>query len=153
MRIPDDAQPTLDAFLALVRDTLPAEADLRPAPDAWTLKEIVGHLIDSAGNNHQRFVRLQFGDLDPFPIYVAEPWVAAQRYAEADWTTLALLWESYNDLLLHVIQGIPEAALGNVWQHPDGPKTLEFLVRDYYPHLRLHVEHYAKRLAEVRAMG
>jgi len=153
MRIPDDAQPTLDAFLRLVRDTLPAEAEVRPAPEAWTLKEIVGHLIDSASNNHQRFVRLQFGGLEHFPPYEAEPWVAAQCYAEADWTTLILLWESYNDLLLHVIQAIPEAALANAWQHPAGPRTLEFLVRDYYPHLRLHVDHYAKRLAEVRALG
>ncbi|WP_051445440.1 DinB family protein [Desulfocurvus vexinensis] len=153
MHIPADAQPTLEAFLRLVRDTLPAEAGLRPAPDAWTLKEIVGHLIDSASNNHQRFVRLQFGSLEHFPPYEAEPWVAAQRYAEADWTSLALLWKAYNDHLLHVIQGIPEAALANAWQHPDGPKTLEFLVRDYYAHLSLHVDHYATRLAEVRAMG
>lgn len=153
MRIPDDARATIEAILALVRETLPAEADLRPAPDAWTLKEIVGHLVDSAANNHQRFVRLLLGGLEHFPAYEAEPWVAAQRYAEADWTTLILLWESYNDLLLHVIRGIPEAALGNAWQHPDGPRTLDFLVHDYYAHLRLHTDHYARRLAEVRARG
>jgi hypothetical protein len=34
-----------------------AESEERPAPERWTKKEVVGHLIDSASNNHQRFVR------------------------------------------------------------------------------------------------
>jgi len=143
----------MDDFLDLVRGTTPAEAAVLLGPESWTLGDIVGHLIDSASNNHQPFVRLQFGVLEGFPGYDAEPWVTAQSYAEADWTTLVLLWESYNELLLHVIETIPETALRNTWNTPDGPKTLEFLVTDYYAHMRPHVEHYATRLAEVRANG
>lgn len=29
-------------------------------PAKWSKKEILGHLIDSATNNHHRFVRVQF---------------------------------------------------------------------------------------------
>ncbi|MEF2229290.1 MAG: DinB family protein [Pseudodesulfovibrio sp.] len=69
------AETALADFRRLL-DATPAEAaHVRIAPDAWTLAEIVGHLIDSAGNNHQRFVRLRFGDLAGFPAYDTEPWV------------------------------------------------------------------------------
>ncbi len=151
MQIPDAARPTLDALLEMIRETTPAEAAAKLGPEAWTLGEIVGHLVDSAGNNHQRFVRLAFGGLDPFPAYSAEPWVAVQRYASEDFTTLAVLFEAFNEHLLHVVAGLPDGAAANAWAHPEGPLRLDFLVEDYYAHMALHVEHYATRLAEVRA--
>jgi hypothetical protein len=43
----------------------------------WTRKQLLGHLIDSASNNYQRFVRLQQGNLVGFPGYDQEFWVAA----------------------------------------------------------------------------
>ena len=48
-------------------------ADVKLGPDKWTLKEMVAHLIDSASNNHQRFVRLQIGHEISFPGYEACP--------------------------------------------------------------------------------
>jgi hypothetical protein len=35
----------------------------KPAPGKWSKKEIPGHLVDSANNNHQRFLRAQFEDV------------------------------------------------------------------------------------------
>ncbi len=59
----------------------------RPAPGKWSPKEIIGHLIDSASNNHQRFVRAQFQDHLIFPGYNQEAWVEAQDYQNSQWTT------------------------------------------------------------------
>ncbi|MCA1946234.1 MAG: DinB family protein [Desulfovibrio sp.] len=140
---------------ALLDSTPLAAAHVRVAADAWTLGEIVGHLIDSASNNHQRFARLRLGNLDGFPGYKAEAWVLAQDYAACDFPMLAGLWTQYNALLLHLAATTPAAALGHVWRRPDhagGPLTLEFLVADYYDHLRLHCQHYGDRLAEVLAL-
>jgi len=144
------AKTVLAAFQELIDATPAGAAHVRPAPDAWTLAEIVGHLVDSAGNNHQRFVRLRFGDLSPFPAYDAEPWVAAQGYDAFDFPTLAALWSTLNGLLLHLATRTPAGAMTHAWVVGDERRTLAFLLSDYYDHLGLHVEHYERRLGEVR---
>ena len=146
----DKATMTVAAFQALLDATSPEEARVRVSAEAWTLTEIVGHLIDSASNNHQRFARLRLGNLAGFPGYEAEPFVRAQEYDACGFTTLKSLWTSYNAFLLHLAAATPKEALRNAWLREDAPLSLEFLVNDYYDHLRLHVEHYADRLKEVR---
>jgi len=145
------ARSVVNAFQELLDKTPPEAGQTRPSSDAWTLGEIIGHLIDSASNNHQRFARLRLGNLENFPAYEAEPWVAAQDYAACDFATLASLWTNYNALLLHLAATMPPNARQNAWIRPDGRQTLEFLTADYYEHLHLHVDHYATRLAEVEA--
>ena len=56
-----------------------AAATYKPDPDRWSKKEILGHLIDSASNNHQRFVRAQFTARLEFPEYEQKSWVKSQR--------------------------------------------------------------------------
>lgn len=147
----EKARAALDAFREIIEATPPHAAHARVAPDAWTPAEIVGHLIDSAANNHQRFVRLRFGDLRDFPGYDAEPWVAAQGYDACDFAVLAALWADLNALLLHLAATTPASALENAWIRAEDRPTLGFLIDDYYDHLLLHVEHYRTRLAEIAA--
>jgi len=124
---------------------------VRLAADKWSLREIVGHLVDSASNNHQRFVRLQDSDHLQFPGYQAERWLEIQRPGQLPWPTLLALWQSYNALLLHLAAGARPECLGNTWDTPEGPRSLEFLIADYYRHLAEHAEHFRGRLDEVRA--
>ncbi|PYS75272.1 MAG: DinB family protein, partial [Acidobacteria bacterium] len=72
------------------------EASAPRAEGKWSPKEIVGHLIDSASNNHQRFVRAQFTDHLVFPAYEQEAWVRAQGYKDEPWPLLVELWRSFN---------------------------------------------------------
>lgn len=124
---------------------------IRPAEDSWSLKEIIGHLIDSTSNNHQRFVRLQFGDLLDFPPYEAESWLQAQNYRSMDWKELVKLWYSYNRILLRIIENIDENALENVWVKGEDALPLNFIVKDFYRHLQWHIGHFEGRLKEVQA--
>src|SRR6516165_6877882 len=64
------------------------ESEHRPSPERWTKKEVVGHLIDSASNNHQRFVRGQIAAGQVFPGYEQEQWVQLQNYQGARWSNL-----------------------------------------------------------------
>src|SRR4051812_3352838 len=79
----------------------------RPAPGKWSIAEVIGHLIDSASNNHQRFVRGRWQDALVFPGYAQDDWVAAQRYQDADWTTVIELWRSFNLHLADVMERTP----------------------------------------------
>lgn len=126
------------------------EASIKPSADAWSLKEIVGHLIDSASNNHQRFVRLQTGNLIGFPAYDGEQWIVLQDHKGADWELLTGLWHSYNRLIIRILENIKEEALGNYWEKGDEKLTLEHIAVDYYRHLKWHMEHFDRRLKEVR---
>src|SRR4051812_38219967 len=79
-----------------------------PAPGKWSRKQILGHLIDSASNNHQRFVRAQLSDDLVFPTYDQERWVDVQRYADAPWLSLLTLFREYNLQIARVMDATPE---------------------------------------------
>lgn len=117
-----------------------ADAAVRPAPGRWSKKEILGHLIDSAANNHQRFVRLQLAAELTLPGYEQDDWVAANRYQQRPWEELVALWASYNRHLAVVIEGIDPAAGHHVWHHPSADYTLAFLVEDYVTHMVHHLK-------------
>ena len=113
---------------------------VKPAPEKWSIQEILGHLLDSAVNNHHRFVRAQAVDAFVFPKYEQDAWVAAQHYADRDWPSLIELWRLYNHHLAHVIRHIPEDKLGVSCRiGPYDPVTLGFLVEDYLAHLKHHL--------------
>lgn len=128
-----------------------AEAGARSAPDVWSAKETIGHLIDSAANNHQRFVRAQFRDDLDFPGYVQDEWIAGQHYGDASWVRLVELWRLYNLHLLHVVSRIPADELTRPRRphsldkiafrvvDKDEAATLEYLIRDYVEHLKHHL--------------
>jgi hypothetical protein len=123
--------------LAAITET---ESLLPPEGMSWCRKEILGHLIDSAGNNHQRFVRAQLQSKTAFPPYAQERWVAVQGYRERPWGELVELWRLYNRHLLHVMRRVPEAAWGNVCTvAADEPSTLGDHLVDYVNHLEHHL--------------
>lgn len=121
------------------------------SPDNWSPVEVLGHLIDSAANNHQRFVRAQFTDDLVFTGYEQERWVSSQKYNDEPWSDVIQLWSSYNLHLLHIVSVIPQDVLTkarsphnldriafNLVDKNDSA-TLEYLIRDYLDHLRHHL--------------
>jgi hypothetical protein len=116
-------------------------ASVRPAPGKWSKKEILGHLIDSATNNHQRFVRMQLTAHLELPGYDQEEWVRLQHYQDRPWREIIDMWQVYNNQLVEVIRNIDPKALRNTWRAPDGKDVdLEFVVRDYLVHMRHHLD-------------
>ncbi|OLD21743.1 MAG: hypothetical protein AUG08_14555 [Acidobacteria bacterium 13_1_20CM_2_55_15] len=123
-----------------------AEASIRPAPGKWSKKEILGHLIDSAANNHQRFVRLQLTPVLNLPGYDGDEWVRVQRYQDRPWSEIVALWQMYNVQLAAVIRHVDPKTLPNVWHTPDGKDLdLEFIIRDYVVHMRHHLDQVLER--------
>jgi hypothetical protein len=114
----------------------------RPSrPGGWCAREILGHLIDSACNNHRRFVVGQSPETVKFDGYEQDAWVSRQRYADVPWRDLVALWTAYNRHLAHVMTVTPDDAVGREIAGPDGtPVTVRFLMEDYVAHQRHHLE-------------
>jgi len=107
----------------------------------WSRKQILGHLIDSAANNHQRFVRALLQPEIRLPTYDQEGCVRVERYQELEWAELLGLWASYNRFLSHILAGVPELKLGTPCFIGENPvMTLEELAADYIRHMRHHLD-------------
>ena len=140
-------QRTLPLLRALDEDA----TAVRPAPGKWSQRELLGHLIDSASNNHRRFVCAQFQEDLVFAGYAQEQWVGVQQYQSASWSSLIDLWYSFNVHLARVISAAPETermrprARHNLdqiaWQTvpADQPTTLAYFMNDYVDHLEHHL--------------
>jgi hypothetical protein len=118
----------------------PALADAPWRPGGWTRKQIVGHLLDSASNNRQRFVRAAIEGAYAGPSYAQDEWVAAHGYAEQNWDDLLLWWSAEHQILIAAVNRIPEDRLEAMCRvGDDEPVTLRFLIEDYVRHQQHHL--------------
>lgn len=105
--------------------------------------QVLGHMVDSASNNHQRIVRLQYNKKLGFPDYrqVNDLWIAIQDYQHADWNNLIQLWKFFNLHIIHVIQSVNLNKLENFWNDFEGTKvTLEKMIEGFLWHMELHLK-------------
>jgi len=128
-----------------------SEAGRPTAPGKWSKKEIVGHLIDSAANNHGRFVRAQLQEDLVFPGYDQDAWVRVQRYRDRPWSDLVALWCAYNRHIACVMESADPELVDRVrtshnldelaWKavQRTEPTTLDYFMRDYVAHLEHHL--------------
>ena len=115
-------------------------ASAKSTEEQWSIKELIGHLLDSASNNHQRVVRLQIFDEIEFPYYQQDGFVSVNHYQTQSWGELLDFWKSYNIHLIHLVENLNPEKLNNIWHTPDGKQlTLGFIVEDYLRHLQHHL--------------
>lgn len=143
-----DYQDLITDFF-IIMENAQSIAHVSLSSDKWTLSEMVGHLLDSASNNHQRFIRLQLDTNLSFPAYDAEDWKRVSKAGNYDYFALIEFWKQYNLFLLHIISHIDAKVLSNYWQHGNEQETLQFLVEDYFRHMKWHVALFNERVAEI----
>ena len=110
-----------------------------------TIKQIVGHMVDSASNNIHRAVHLQYQPSPlTFPNYASrgnnDRWIAIQNYQQEDWNDLIQLWKYANIHFAHVILNVNPDKLNNVWiAGPNQEISLEAMIVDFLRHFELHL--------------
>jgi hypothetical protein len=131
---------TVHSAEVILRQVSEAESNTPVLKGGWSRKQVIGHLIDSASNNHQRFVRASLQGSLEFPGYDQDGCVRVQAVQSAPWPLLVTLWINYNRYLAHVIAHLPAPQLEAPCQiGEDEPVTLRFLAEDYLTHLLHHL--------------
>lgn len=133
--------------LQFLCDTLPdlmnqmddASFSKKDDQNKWSKKEILGHLIDSATNNHQRFIRAQF-EHNPEIVYDQVNWNRFSYYQQMNSRELIQFWLSYNKHLISLIKNMPKESLTRTCSVAGDLLTLEFLIKDYVVHLEHHLK-------------
>jgi predicted MPP superfamily phosphohydrolase len=109
------------------------------------IKQIVGHLVDSASNNTHRIIHLQYQPSPfTFPCYASfgnnDRWIAIQNYESENWANLIQLWKYTNLHIIHVINNVNEDKLENQWMSATGESvSLKSMILDYLRHFKLHL--------------
>ena len=145
-RLRDAVEAATPALLALSEEA----AGRVPGPGKWSPREVIGHLVDSAANNHQRFVRGQLQDDLVFLGYAQDDWVRVQHYGDAPWADLVALWRLYNLHLARVMELTPAdrrmspRARHNIQEIGfaapiEATATLDGIMLDYVEHLLHHL--------------
>ncbi len=148
----EDFRKTIDSAGTRLDQISEAQSEKPRAEDRWSSKQILGHLIDSAANNHARFVLGQLKDDLVFPGYDQDGWVRTNHYQEAPWSSLVALWRSYNLHLHHLMAHADQSKMNTPCTlhtlqeiaFKAMPKseavTLEYLMKDYVDHLKHHLD-------------
>jgi hypothetical protein len=119
-----------------------------------TIRQIVGHMVDSASNNTHRMVHLQYQPSPlVFPDYANlgnnDRWIAIQDYQTENWHDLVQLWKYANLHLVHVINKVNKDKLANEWITALGEKvSLKAMIIGYLAHFKLHVSEIEELLSK-----
>lgn len=118
-----------------------SEVTAKADAEAWSKQEILGHMIDSAANNHQRIIRAAANPTGiTHHVYNQDDWVRIQQYQMGSWGGLLQLWSAYNAHLSTLIAHLPDTVLSARCDiGKEEPVTLDFVIRDYLRHVRHHL--------------
>lgn len=136
----EELRKTVETVMPMLRGMSDAGASVPRDAGKWSRKQVLGHLIDSACNNQQKFVRTMARSGLDFVGYEQNHWVDSQHYSTAAWDQLVSLWQAYNAHLAHIIEHVDPKQLShtiNVEDH--GTFTLEFIMNDYIDHMKHHL--------------
>ena len=138
---------TVDREVANLRSVTEDQASVPRAPGKWSAKEELGHLLDSASNNHIRFVAGALADGHYHgPGYAQEDWVRLHGYATMPWNSIVEFWVAYNRFLAGLVDRIPETQLQTKCSIGESsPVTLGFVIDDYILHMQHHLDQLLRR--------
>ena len=135
-------EQAVDRAAVRLRAIPETEAARKPSPRSWSRKEELGHLLDSATNNHVRFVRASLEPELRGPGYDGDGWVSLHGYQEMAWADIIAFWQRYNAFMVKLVTQIPDAAMDHMCEVGEGqPMTLQALIEDYIRHMQHHLDH------------
>lgn len=146
-----DLEPIVEQAAARLGQLSEEAASRKPAPEQWSAKEILGHLIDSASVNLERILRVSLEDHLSLHVYPQDAWVRLQAYQARPFSEILALWRALNFHIAHVVRQLPEPSLEHTFSVPHAKDvSLRFLIEDYIAHLQHHLKQVWTRVVQLR---
>jgi hypothetical protein len=139
-------EETITLYASAMLKLSDQEFSAKKIPDQWSKKEILGHLVDSAQNNIQRFVRGQYEDA-PKIVYDQDEWVRLEDYQAYVKEDLVQLWVTVNKHLCRILICMDPSSFERKCDTGKGAvelHTLSFLAEDYLSHMHHHLNQIEK---------
>jgi uncharacterized damage-inducible protein DinB len=124
-----------------------SQVESKPGLSNWSPKQELGHLLDSAANNHQRIVRTQLEEEPKMPGYDGDAWVGLHGYQQRNWQEMIELWRALNQQLLTAAEAAPDAAWSRTCTIAD---SLKFVFEDYIDHMLHHLQHIGIEIGDLK---
>src|SRR5678815_4830118 len=132
-----DLWTTIHEYLPQLK-LLPEEgSSMKPLPNKWSKKEVIGHLVDSAQNNIRRFIVAQY-DTNPLIVYRQDDWVSINNYQSYQLEDLVQLWYLLNKQICSILSNTSQDVLQRTCQ-TESLHTIEWLAEDYIKHMKHHL--------------
>jgi hypothetical protein len=138
----NNLKQAIERYYSLLLNIDDASFSLKSTPDKWSKKEELGHLIDSAQNNIQRFIRVQHEE-NVHIRYNPDNWVAMNDYQMRDTKELMELWYLLNKQIATILEKMPQEKWETLMSfdvNPDVKNTTLFIAEDYVKHMTHHLE-------------
>ncbi len=132
-----ELETLINQNIAILKSLDEKDMAVKPSPEKWSKKEIIGHLIDSAQSNIRRFAVAQYED-SPTINYNQEKWVVIANYQRWDSKMLIDLWYLLNRQVCEILKNISPEMLQRKCM-TDEQHTIEWLAVDYIKHLKHHL--------------
>ena len=138
----NDLNEIVNSFSGKLKSISDDSFAVKPLPNKWSKKEVLGHLIDSSHTNLRRFVVGQHEHKPPHLIYEQEFWVTANDYQQESPQSIITLWALMNKRIAAVLSKMPESAYINSVDTGRGDvslHSLQWLAADYVKHMKHHL--------------
>lgn len=140
-------QDILQEWLPYLQGLTEEQASHSSAPEVWSPKQLLGHLIDSSVNNYARFVRAASQDGLSLPGYDQNVWVRLGGWRDRPWAEILALWQAYQTQVAYLIERLPPQSLRHELRVGGGESvTLRFLTEDYVAHQLHHLAQIRERV-------
>lgn len=130
-------QETVNEYLPALKALHEEESSVKPHPNKWSKKELIGHLIDSAQNNVRRFIVAQYEE-SPLIVYKQDEWVRINNYQSYPLIDLIESWYLLNKQICHILSNLSNEASQRTCQ-TESLQTVNWLAEDYIKHMKHHL--------------
>ncbi len=119
----------------------PEQAEFAYAPGKWTLKEVLGHVLDTERLFMYRALSIARGDASPLPGMSQDDWMATAPFAGRTLASVLAEWTAVRASTIAFVDGLPADAWARRGVASGNPFTVNALLHVVAGHVQYHLAH------------
>ncbi len=123
--------------------------NFKPAPNKWSVHEIIIHMADSEANSFSRARKIICEPGSTIMAYDQDTWAIKTKYHNQSTDDALDLFKILRRMTYNIIKNLPESIWNNEFVHPErGKLTLDDWLNIYEGHVNVHINQMKRNLNE-----